>query len=51
MALQKGLDARAIACTAPDGNLRFSPHWPNALDEIDDVVDSVEACVVAARAG
>ncbi len=49
MALQKALVGRGIACTAPDGHLRFSPHWPNALDEIDDVVANVEACVVSTR--
>ena len=47
MTLQKALGDRAVACNAPDGYLRFSPHWPNALDEIDYVVESVEACVVA----
>ena len=48
MALQKALGDRAVACNVPDGYLRVSPHWPNALDEIDYVVESVEACVVAA---
>ena len=51
MALQKALGDRAVACNAPDGYLRFSPHWPNALDEIDYVVESVEACVVAVASG
>ena len=48
MALQKALGDRAVACNVPDGYLRVSPYWPNALDEIDYVVESVEACVVAA---
>ena len=48
IALQKALGDRAVGCNVPDGYLRFSPHWPNALDEIDYVVESVEACVVAA---
>ena len=39
MTLQKALRDRAVACNAPDGYLRFSPHWPNALDEIDYVVE------------
>ena len=47
--LPAALGARGIACSAPDGHLRFAPHWPNALDEIDDVVAGVEACVVSAR--
>lgn len=51
MALQKALGDRGVACNAPDGYLRFSPHWPNALDEIDYVVESVEACVAAVASG
>ena len=49
IALQKALGDRGVACNVPDGFLRFSPHWSNALDEIDYVVESVEACVVAAE--
>ncbi len=27
------LSAEGVAAALPDGNLRFSPHWPNGLDE------------------
>ena len=29
---QQVLQERGIACTTPDGALRFSPHWPNDPD-------------------
>lgn len=48
MALQQMLVERGIACNVPDGRLRFSPHWPNAVDEVDFIAKTVEACVVAA---
>ena len=27
-----------ITCGMPDGVLRFAPHWPNALDEVEQVL-------------
>lgn len=48
LSVQKSLAARGVACTTPDGYLRFSPHWPNAVDEVGYVIESVEASVVAA---
>lgn len=47
-ALPRALEARGVACTAPDGCLRFSPHWPNAVEEVDFVVSNVEASVTSA---
>jgi selenocysteine lyase/cysteine desulfurase len=32
-----------IACAAPDGWLRLSPHWPNALDEAGNVLEAFDA--------
>ena len=29
---------KGISCSTPDGYLRFSPHWPNSLEELD-VID------------
>ena len=26
-----------VSCSKPDGYLRIAPHWPNALDEADQV--------------
>lgn len=42
IALYRGLVAQGIACAMPDGILRFSPQWPNAVDEADQVVLTLE---------
>jgi selenocysteine lyase/cysteine desulfurase len=39
------LAARGIACASPDGWLRFSPHWPNALDEVPRVIEAIDAII------
>lgn len=41
IALHRELTRLGIACATPDGTLRFSPHWPNAVDETDQVVLSL----------
>lgn len=40
--IHRGLIERGIECSFPDGNLRFSPHWPNSLEEIPWVVEAVD---------
>ena len=50
-ALCRGLGERGVACTTPDGRLRFSPHWPNALAEVPRVLEAVDATLAALRAG
>ena len=42
----QALAGHGVACASPDGWLRLSPHWPNALDEpprvlaaVDDILD------------
>jgi hypothetical protein len=35
------LHERGVACSTPDGWLRFAPHWPNSLDEVGVVVEAV----------
>jgi len=40
--LWRALNERGVACTMPDGRLRFSPHWPNALDEVPRVVETLD---------
>jgi len=40
--LSEGLGARGIACTTPEGLLRFAPHWPNALDEVPIVIAALD---------
>ncbi len=47
--LHRELDALGIACALPDGHLRFSPHWPNALDEAEQVLLSLEEALARAK--
>ena len=43
--LWRALGDAGVACTIPDGRLRFAPHWPNSLDEIPRVVAALDACL------
>jgi selenocysteine lyase/cysteine desulfurase len=47
VALHQALVAHGVACSIPDGVLRFAPHWPNALTEVDTVLLMVDAAVSA----
>jgi cysteine desulfurase/selenocysteine lyase len=38
-----------IACAVPDGKIRFAPHWPNALDESEQILLSLEEALGRAR--
>jgi selenocysteine lyase/cysteine desulfurase len=40
--LAPALGEHGIICGSPDGRLRFSPHWPNGLDEVDAVLEAVD---------
>ena len=40
--VQAGLSGRGIGCSLPDGVLRFAPHWPNALAEVEVVLGAVD---------
>ncbi len=31
-----------VACTTPEGLVRFAPHWPNALDEVPRVIAALD---------
>jgi cysteine desulfurase/selenocysteine lyase len=42
VAWQRDLLALGVAASIPDGYLRFSPHWPCALSEVDLVVDAID---------
>jgi cysteine desulfurase / selenocysteine lyase len=44
------LDRRGIACALPDGLLRFTPHWPNALSELPLVLTAVSESLASLRA-
>lgn len=48
LALQRALVARGVACSTPDGLLRFSPHWPNHPDEVPLVLDAVDDALLRA---
>jgi cysteine desulfurase / selenocysteine lyase len=41
--LQRRLGARGVACSIPDGMLRFTPHWPNDVGQAAAVLAAVEA--------
>jgi selenocysteine lyase/cysteine desulfurase len=43
--LGRALRSRGVAVTTPDGWLRFSPHWPNDLDEVPAVLAALDACL------
>ncbi len=43
--LHEQLMKGGVSCTLPDGLLRFSPHWPNSIDEAPFVIDSVQAAL------
>lgn len=40
--LWQRMNERGVACTMPDGRLRFAPHWPNALDEVPRVLAALD---------
>ena len=41
--VRDALAAAGIAVAIPDGLVRFSPHWPNSLSEIEAVTEAVDA--------
>ena len=43
--LQRELAERGVACSTPDGVLRFAPHWPNDPAEIPGVLAAVDAAL------
>ncbi|MFP4335798.1 MAG: hypothetical protein ACLFQC_10060, partial [Wenzhouxiangella sp.] len=42
-----GLAAHGVSCGSPDGWLRLSPHWPNALAEADVLFEAFDRVVPA----
>jgi selenocysteine lyase/cysteine desulfurase len=43
--LHGALSESGIVTSLPDGYLRFSPHWPNAIDEIPTVLHAIDAAL------
>ena len=48
--LHDHLNQGGVACSMPDGFLRFAPHWPNALSEVDEILDAALDAVARMRA-
>lgn len=49
-ALWSALAERGILCATPDGYLRFSPHWPNPISEIPEVLRRAQDAIAQVRA-
>ena len=49
--LARELGDRGVACSTPDGVLRFSPHWPNDVEQVGEVIEAIDASLTALRAG
>ncbi|MDC3953610.1 aminotransferase class V-fold PLP-dependent enzyme [Polyangium jinanense] len=49
VALHRALLGRGISTAIPDGVLRFSPHWPNNVDEAEQVLLSMEDALAELR--
>jgi cysteine desulfurase/selenocysteine lyase len=47
--LRRLLLEQGVACSIPDGRLRFAPHWPNHPDEIPLVLQAVDRSLRALR--
>lgn len=45
--LSRELKQRGVVPSTPDGALRFSPHWPNSLDEVGYVLGTVDEALAA----
>lgn len=45
--LWERLGERGIACSMPDGRLRFAPHWPNDCGQVADVLSAVRTSLLA----
>ncbi|MCC6553353.1 MAG: aminotransferase class V-fold PLP-dependent enzyme [Polyangiaceae bacterium] len=49
--LHQELTRLGIACSIPDGMLRFSPHWPNAIDETEQILLCADEALGRIRGG
>lgn len=49
VALQKALADRGVLTSIPDGNLRFSPHWPSPLGETQVLAEVLRETLQALR--
>jgi selenocysteine lyase/cysteine desulfurase len=49
--LEGPLADRGVVVSAPDGKLRFSPHWPNGLDQLSTVLGALDETLTRLRSG
>lgn len=49
VALSEAMARRGVACSTPDGHLRFAPHWPNDVAEVDHIVGALAESLRALR--
>ena len=49
--LEGPLAERGVVVSAPDGRLRFSPHWPNGLDQLPTVLGALDETLTHLRSG
>jgi selenocysteine lyase/cysteine desulfurase len=47
--LAREILTRGVACSTPDGLLRFSPHWPNDVGQVPEVLAAVDGALSALR--
>lgn len=43
VALQEALGRSGVSCSIPDGLVRFTPHWPNDVEQAREVLAAVDA--------
>jgi cysteine desulfurase / selenocysteine lyase len=43
--LQRLLGARGVSCSVPDGMLRFTPHWPNDVEQVSALLAAVDGSI------
>jgi acetylornithine/succinyldiaminopimelate/putrescine aminotransferase len=48
--LGAALRHRGVICNTPDGLMRFAPHWPNAHDEVPEVLAIMDEALAELRA-
>jgi len=47
--LGAALRHRGVVCNTPDGLMRFAPHWPNAHDEVPEVLGVMDQALADVR--
>jgi selenocysteine lyase/cysteine desulfurase len=45
--LQRRLEKRGVSCSTPDGVIRFTPHWPNDVEQVSEVLAAVDESLTA----